>query len=195
MTDPTPQSALDADPGPLDLTVDSEQAPSASLSSRRRVRAVVTPLRLLSLALIGMTVTAAAFGWQVRADNRLEDVRREVVAIAGTYAVEVTSYDHTTLDADFARVLEKSTGAFLTEFTAASESLRPLITRFKGSASGVVLSSGVLSADSESAEIVLFVDQTVRNTNSPETRIDRSRMRMGLEKQGGRWLISSLSLV
>jgi hypothetical protein len=35
----------------------------------------------------------------------------------------------------------------------------------------------------------------VTNSNSTTPRVDRSRMKMGLEKQGGKWLISSLDLL
>lgn len=172
------------------MTDDTLPAPRAAVRRRRPVLLTVLVGGLvLSLGLAGW------FGWQVRADNRLDDARRQAVATAQTYAVNLTTYDHAQLEADFARVLENSTGAFRVEYTAASESLRELIARFQATATGKVLSTAVVSVETDRAELLLFVDQTVNNTNTEQPRIDRTRMRMGLEKQDGRWLISSLDLV
>lgn len=158
----------------------------------RRPRTVVLALSAL------LAVSLAAAGWlglQVRSDNQLDEARRQAVIAAQAYAVDLTTYDHTRLDADFARVLENSTGDFRAEYTAASESLRALIDEFKATATGTVLSTAVLGAETDHVDVLLFVDQTVENSNADEPRIDRSRMQMGLDKQDGRWLISSLDLL
>jgi Mce-associated membrane protein len=92
-------------------------------------------------------------------------------------------------------VLDNSTGSFKTQYTQASETLRGLIAKFKAVATGKVLETAVASVDTRRAVVLLFVDQTVTNANAKDPRIDRSRMKMGLEKQDGRWLISSLDLI
>jgi Mce-associated membrane protein len=92
-------------------------------------------------------------------------------------------------------VLDNSTGAFRAQYTEASQTLRDLIAKFQATATGKVLETAVLAADSKHATLLLFVDQTVSNTNSKDPRVDRSRMKMSLEKHGGKWLISSLDLL
>ena len=42
--------------------------------------------------------------------------------------------------------------------------------------------------------VLLFVDQSVSNTKLPDPRIDRSRMKMTLEKVDGRWRASKVEL-
>lgn len=43
--------------------------------------------------------------------------------------------------------------------------------------------------------VLLFVDQSVSNTISPQPRIDKSRIRMTMEKVSGRWLASKVELL
>ncbi|MGQ0847315.1 MAG: Mce protein [Sporichthyaceae bacterium] len=169
----------------------TDEAPAAT-GRPARTRLVVPGL---SLALVLALAGAGWFGLEARSDTEREDARRAAVAAATGYAVDLTTYDHARLDADFQKVLDNSVGEFRSEYTAASDSLRKFIAQFKAKATGKVLESAVLSGDSERAVVLLFVDQTVANANSKETRIDRSRMRMELEKQDGRWLISGLDLV
>lgn len=169
----------------------TDEAPAPTGRSAR-ARLVVPAL---SLALAIALVLAGWFGLEARSDTKREDARRAVVAAATGYAVDLTTYDHARLDADFQKVLDNSIGDFRSEYTAASDSLRKFIAQFKAKATGKVLESAVLSGDSKRAVVLLFVDQTVTNANAKDPRIDRSRMKMELEKQGGRWLISGLDLV
>jgi Mce-associated membrane protein len=159
---------------------------------RRRPSGIVPALvLLLVLSLVGTGLI-----WRDdRAGDRLESARRTVATIAQSYAINLTTYDHATLDQDFARVLDNSTGAFKKQYTDASQTLRDLIAKYKARATGKVLETAVARVDGTHAQVLLFVDQTVVNANTKEPRIDRSRMKMGLEKEGGRWLISSLDLV
>ncbi|MGQ0464580.1 MAG: hypothetical protein ACT4QG_04585 [Sporichthyaceae bacterium] len=175
---------------------DSQTAPAAEPAPNPRVRRPSPVVAVLSVALVLALVFAGWMGLKVRSDNDREDARRAVVAAANGYAVDLTTYNHSRLEADFQKVLDNSTGTFRSEYTAASASLRELIAKFKATATGKVLDSAVvLSSDEDNAVVLLFVDQTVANSNSKEPRVDRSRMKMGLEKQGGRWLINALDLL
>lgn len=175
------------------MTDSANEAPETTASRKPRPRPVVA---VLSGALVLALVLAGWLGLKVRSDNDLQDARRTVVAAANGFAVDLTTYNHTRLEADFQKVLDNSTGSFRSEYTAASASLRELIAKFKATATGKVLDSAVvLSSEENRAVVLLFVDQSVSNSNSKEPRVDRSRMKMGLEKRDGRWLISALDLL
>lgn len=179
-------------------TEQAEASPAPAEAVHRRARGRARPGLLvpsLALAVVVLLVLTTVFGLKVRSDNKQDDARAAAVAAATAYAVDLTTYDHARLEADFAKVLDNSTGTFKSEYTAASASLRELIAKFKATATGKVLDTAVLSSNTDRATILLFVDQTVSNNNSKTPRVDRSRMKMVLEKQGGRWLISSLDLL
>jgi Mce-associated membrane protein len=183
---PAPPTALD---GPPPLPTPPEVAKPRLFRLRRASVPVLIAALVLSLALAVVQTV------RLRHEHQLSAARRQAVVTATNYAVDLTTYDFAHLDAEFNKVLAESTGSFRSEYTAASASLRDLIARFKATASGKVLETAVVSSDTSHAQILLFVDQTVTNTNSTTPRVDRSRMKMGLEKQGGKWLISSLDLL
>jgi Mce-associated membrane protein len=181
--------------------IESELAADPVRSGRRRGRARVggggrsLTTAMLSVALVVALVLVGLLGLKVRHHDQQDSARRSAAATAQAYAVDLTTYDHTHLDADFQKVLDNSTGAFRAQYTEASQTLRDLIAKFQATATGKVLETAVLAADSKHATLLLFVDQTVSNTNSKDPRVDRSRMKMSLEKHGGKWLISSLDLL
>ena len=173
-------------------------APPARRRGRARVGAVRRPfgvVPVLSAALVLALVLAGWMGLKVRHHHQLDSARHSAVATAQGYAVDLTTYDHTHLDADFQKVLNNSTGTFRAQYTAASQQLRELIAKFQANATGKVLEVGLVSSDTHSATLLLFVDQTVTNIQSKDPKVDRSRMKMSLEKHGGKWLISSLDLL
>lgn len=160
---------------------------------RGRLASLARPVPMLVLALAASLLFSAFL--LLRDSAGSSDERQELVAVAETYAVNLTTYDHARLDEDFARVMEVATGQFRTEYEVAQQSLRELIVKFRGKATGTVLARAVLGLDDGKGEVLLFVDQTVTNSNTEQPKIDRLRMRMGLEKQSGRWMINKLDLV
>jgi len=121
----------------------------------------------------------------------------DALAAAQTYAVQLTSYDYRHLDSDFNRVLGDSSpgGRFRSQFTAASTSLKPLIIQYHGVSTATVTGAGVAAgATTDRVTVVLFVDQTVTNTNSPTPRVDRNEVQITLVKSGDRWLIDDVVL-
>jgi Mce-associated membrane protein len=183
---PAPAAAPPASPA----TVPAAAAPAAR--RRRKVSIRVLAFSLALLLCLGVT----AFAWrEKRSADQISEARRTVTAVAQTYAINLTTYDHATLERDFARVLDNSTGSFKSQYTLASEALRSLIAKYRAVATGKVLEIAVTHVDTRRATVLLFVDQTVNNANTKEPRIDRSRMKMGLEKSGDRWLINSLDLI
>lgn len=179
MSDQTPITALPAQPdGP---------------SRRARMASWARPVPMLSLALVASLLLSAFLLLRGSGDEEAE--RQDLVAVAETYAVNLTTYDSARLDQDFARVMDVAVGQFRTEYEVAQQSLRELITKFKGKASGTVLARAVLSLEDDRGEVLFFVDQTVTNNNVDQPKIERLRMRMGLEKQSGRWMINKLDLV
>lgn len=190
---PTPPvDALD-EPSPA-VASDVARAGHAAPAGRGRLGSLARPVPMLSLALVASLLFSLFLLIRGPGDDDAGQ-RDEVLGVAETYALNLSSYDYTKLDQDFARVLDTATGDFKDQYSVAKESLREAIVKFQGKATGNVLARAVLSLDGDHAEVILFVDQTVTNANTAQPRIDRLRMRMGLEKQSGRWFINKLDLV
>lgn len=149
-------------------------------------------------AMIGALVAALAgagfFGWQFWQQSQLDTARESAQRAAVSYAQVLTSVDSNNVDENFKQVLDGATGEFKDMYSKSSVELRQLLIENKATAHGVVVDSAVQSASKDKAVVLLFVDQSVANTKLPDPRIDRSRMKMTLEKVDGGWKASKIEL-
>lgn len=111
------------------------------------------------------------------------------------YAQVLTSIDSNKVDENFKQVLDGATGEFKDMYTQSSVKLRQLLIDNKATAHGVVVDSAIQSASTGKVVVLLFIDQTVTNTAAPDPRIDRSRIKMTMEKVDGRWRASKVQLL
>jgi|LakMenE18May11ns_1017448.scaffolds.fasta_scaffold9952581_2 Mce-associated membrane protein len=153
---------------------------------------------LLVPVLIGASVAALAgagfFGWQFWQQHQLDQAREGAQRSAVSYAQVLTSVDSNNVDDNFKQVLDGATGEFKDMYSKSSVELRQLLIENKASAHGVVVESAVQEASKDRAVVLLFIDQSVANTKLPDPRIDRSRMKMTLEKVDGSWRASKVEL-
>jgi hypothetical protein len=61
-------------------------------------------------------------------------------------------------------------------------------------ASGSVVDSAPKVRDTRHVEVLLFVDQRVRSTNSAGTRTEEPRLSMQMVREGGRWLVDAVDM-
>lgn len=153
---------------------------------------------LLVPALIGALVAALAgagfFGWKFWQQHQIAQASEQAQRAAVAYAQVLTSVDSNNVDENFKQVLDGATGEFKDMYSQSSVELRQLLIENKATAHGVVVESAVQSADKDRAVVLLFVDQSVSNTKLPDPRIDRSRMKMTLEKVDGTWRAAKVEL-
>lgn len=149
-------------------------------------------------ALVGALVAALAgagfLGWKFWQQHQLDQAREAAQRAAVSYAQVLTSVDSNNVDENFKQVLDGATGEFKDMYSKSSVELRQLLIENKATAHGAVVESAVQEASKDRAVVLLFVDQAVTNTKLPDPRIDRSRMKMTLEKIDGSWRASKVEL-
>ena len=106
-----------------DAPVEAAPAPGTHAArSRSRLAALARPLPMLSLALVASLLLSLFL--LIRDPGGDDQGRRdEVLGVAETYALNLSSYDYTKLDQDFARVLDTATGDFKEQYTVEKESI------------------------------------------------------------------------
>jgi Mce-associated membrane protein len=161
---------------------------AAKPAGRRWVPIAVAAAFAVLLGAVG------ALGWQVWQQHQLKQAALEAQRAAVSYAQVLTSIDSNKVDENFKDVLDGATGEFKDMYSQSSVELRQLLIENKATAHGVVVESAVQEASKNKAVVLLFVDQSVTNTKLPDPRIDRSRMKMTLEKVDGRWRASKVEL-
>jgi Mce-associated membrane protein len=103
--------------------------------------------------------------------------------------------DHRTFDEDVALVLDGATGTFRDEFRAGVEQTRALVTDNESVSVGTVTEAGLVTADEDTARVLLVVDTEVTNTATPQPVPRHYRVQLDLARTGDRWLASDLRFV
>ncbi|GAB2673736.1 hypothetical protein GCM10027271_38160 [Saccharopolyspora gloriosae] len=168
----------------------------STVDGRGRLRALRRPSVLAAALVIllllgGLTYT----GVRLREAAANEAARTEALAAGERYALALTTYDHQNLPDNFGSVSENASPAFAGQYREVSDGLTQLIQQYRATSKGEVRGAGAVQVDQDRAVLVLFVDQTITNTNSPEPRVDRTRMQLTLVRPDGRWLIDDVKLI
>lgn len=154
--------------------------------------------RVLVGALAAVFIAALALsgflGWNAWQARQVAQAGKQAQDAAVSYAQILTSIDSNKVDENFNQVLAGATGEFKDMYSQSSMQLRQLLIDNKASAHGVVVESAVQSASKDKVVVLLFVDQSVSNTTVPDPRIDRSRIKMTMEKVDGQWRASKVEL-
>jgi Mce-associated membrane protein len=118
----------------------------------------------------------------------------EAQAAAVREVTATLTYNYKTLHADFTKAEAGLTPKFRTTYEqTTADSVTPLATKYHAISSADVAASGVSAVTANSATVLLFVDQTVQNTQlAAKERLDRSRIKATMVKLDGKWLIDDL---
>src|SRR5271168_2844325 len=150
---------------------------------------------ILPLLLVASLAVSGFLGWKQWQEHQVKLAGQQAQQAAIAYAQVLTSIDSNKVDENFRQVLDGATGEFKDMYTQSSVQLRQLLIDNKASAHGVVIDSAIQSESTNKVVVLVFIDQTVANSASPDPRIDRSRIKMTMEKVDGRWRASKVQLL
>ena len=152
---------------------------------------------LLIAALVGAVILAvvmASLWLGGRHDAQVRHAETGARQAAKTYAVDLTTYDYTSLDHDFGWVTNGATASFAKEYASANAPLRTVITKLKARATGTVTDAAATAKSSSKVEVLLFVDQTIVNGTDSKKRTERNRVVMTMVHRDGRWIVDDVAL-
>jgi Mce-associated membrane protein len=154
--------------------------------------------RLLPVALgllAAVLAARSALLWLgTRSADAASATRADVLAAARQEAVNLTSQDYRTVDADLRRMADGATGQLRADLEQRAGQAKQVVLRNKAVARGVAVDAGLVVLDGGSATAVVAVDSTVTSSGAtPASR--RYRFQLDLTRVGGRWLVSNLTAV
>lgn len=150
---------------------------------------------VLPVLLVASLTVSGLLGWRQWQEHQVKIAGQQAQQAAVNYAQILTSIDSNNVDQNFRQVLDGATGEFKDMYTQSSVQLRQLLIDNKATAHGVVVDSAIASASANKVVVLVFIDQTVTNMAVPDPRIDRSRIKITMEKIDGRWLASKVQLL
>jgi Mce-associated membrane protein len=170
---------------------DAPDSPAVVDSGRR-----ISPrIWLAAIALVAALSGVGYAGWVLVQQRQVHTASEQALAAAENYVLKLTNLDVEAIDRNFADVSYGSTGQFLISHADSAPKLRQLLIDHQATARGHVTESAVKSATKDKVVVVFFVNQAVRNKDNPEPVIDRSRIRITMQKDYGRWLASKVELL
>lgn len=182
-----------------DVTEETEEADEAEEVDEPAEEAkVVQPSQVSSgvslavvLAVIALVLAAASgvLRWLIVTQDQSATARDEAVQAAKEITAEMLSYETETVDQQLTAARDRMTGDFLGTYTAMINEVIPAAHAQQIAAVAEVLRAGVVSAKPESAELVLFVNQSVQVGNSMPKKT-ASVARATMVKEGDHWMLS-----
>lgn len=156
---------------------------------------------VLAVLLVVGLVALAALGWRYRDGRLTETARTEALTAARKAAPTVLSYDYRHLDKDFSRARAHLTGDFRDEYGKTTKTVvAPTAKKYRGvvkarvaaPGSGGAPAASVVSASPDKVVVLLFVNQVTESTQVTGSRLDQNRVRMTMDRTGGRWKVSAV---
>ena len=150
----------------------------------------------LAVAIVSLAVAAGALLSRGDSTTEVDALRTSALEAARERTTRLTSYDHRTLDADTAAVLETATGEFADDYRSTTAQLSETFRTTQAVAKGTVVGAGLESLERPAdgpvvAVVVVAVDQVI-TTKGAAPRTERNRLRMELVRPEDVWLVSSV---
>ncbi|NNH70910.1 hypothetical protein HLB23_13745 [Nocardia uniformis] len=162
--------------------------------SATKLLSAVTLLAIVVAGILGFTHyrDAAEIDRLSAARTQLDDQTAAMNA-ARDFVTTVTTYNHSDLDPYVTAVAAATTGKFHDQYATAGDAIKNLISGAKVVSTGKVVETGVSRVDpSGDITVILFVDLTFQNADTPAPRNEGMRMFTTLHKVGDRWLVSDM---
>lgn len=151
---------------------------------------------LVLVALVAGLVVFGVFQGHTWRDGGTDaDARSAVLKASRQEVIALTTISSKTSDQDIARLLDGATKGFRAEFAEQADNFRSALTSGDVSSTGVVTGAGVDSLRGNKAEVLIAASGTVSNKQSKAPQPRNYRLRLGMEKVDGRWLVASLEFV
>ena len=157
--------------------------------------AVVACLAVVAIAASTLTALAAV---RISHRHEIDQARRSAVAAAKSDLATVHSYDYRHLSSDFADAEALLTPRFRAQYVKTTAAgVEPLAAKYRATSTAVVSpgAAAAITVNTHRAVVLVFVAQTVTNSQLAAPRLDRSRINVTLVRSGGHWLIDDLKPV
>ena len=148
------------------------------------------------VVVLGLGVLCGWLGYRIHSQGRAEQDRALFLEVGKQAAVNLTTIDYQTAEADVERILDSATGAFRDEFSGRADPLVEVVKKAQSVSSGVVTEAGVESMTADDGKVLVAV--TVQTTNRVVTEQQPPsywRMKLTVSKVGDVAKVSKVDFV
>jgi Mce-associated membrane protein len=175
----------------------------ARVTAPRRWLAAIATLTCVALALVAWLVVEAvngSGGGESNASSTLAVNRSAALQDAIDEAPVLFSYDYRKLDKDLAAARSVTTGAFTAEYDQVSvPAVKPLAVKYKVVVVASVLGGSIVEDSAAGSpvkmKVLLFLNQTVKNSQLAAPRVDANRTVLTMQKVGTSWKVAAVDAI
>ena len=166
-------------------------------SLARRVQSRLGRGRWVVLVVSAVSLVAALAYFMYRPDQQTDAATaKSAIAAASDGTVAVYSYASNTVDHDIASAKSHLTGDFLAQYEReASKSVAAVAKQKAMKTSAAVVGAAVSRIRPDSADVLIFLDQTTEAVGAPGPSMSVGSLLVSLSKVDGKWLISAMKPV
>lgn len=173
------------------LIVDGDSKPKAP----QQISPMRATVAVSAAAFVVLGGLAGWLGYQLIADRQAQLHDEELVQAARQGAVNLTTLDHATVDADVQRILDSSTGVFHDDFEKRSEPFADAVRQAQSTSKGTVTAAGLVSQDGDKADVLVMMSVAMSAAGAPEEQPRSWRMRISVQKDGDVTKMSDVQFV
>jgi Mce-associated membrane protein len=209
--EPTPTGWVEEDDAPVETaepaepTTDEPPAPPPTTSTKAERTPGPGPSWLVITILGGLAgllvAGAAVLGlgvWNVsdvREQDAVAEASRNAPVAAERASAAILSYGYESLDADQKAAERYMTAKYKKKYDDTFTRLvRPNAAKVKAKVEAEVKASGVVHADPDRVNVLLYVNQTTTSTaNGGEPQVALNRVQLSMVHQDGKWLVDDIT--
>ena len=158
---------------------------------------MLLPLALAVALLASAGLASWLYVYQFRPDQQSDAATAaQTVKAASDGAVALLSYAPETMDKDFAAAKTHLTGDFLNYYTQFTQDIvTPAVKQKSVKTSAAIVQAAASEVQPDSAQVLLFLNQTTTSKENPDGSFTASSVKVGLTKVNDVWLISAFDPV
>ncbi|MGY1753078.1 hypothetical protein [Blastococcus sp. SYSU D01042] len=179
-------------PAPPGRDEDTPAPGDAAPRSRGRISLPLVPVLA---ALLVVLLAVGGWLWLTRPEPSAVTTADyvDVLQAARSGVVDLTSFDHLTIDDDIAQIRRVATGDLLDESVAELEAQRDRFTEVQAVVSTEVIGAAVTRADDATGTVLLVIQATQRSAADERPQVVKYRIQVELQKVDDRWLLSGIA--
>ncbi len=152
--------------------------------------------RIAAAVAVGVLAGAGYGGWRLYQHHETEVGAQQALVAAQKYVMTLTNFDAVHPDPadekDMDYLLDAATGEYKDMYARSQAKLLQLQVEKQATGRGTIVDSAIKSISRDKVVVVVLADQAVTNTDNPDPLLDRSRLRVTMDKVDGQWRVGYL---
>ncbi|MCV7058514.1 tetratricopeptide repeat protein [Mycolicibacterium gilvum] len=185
-------SDADADTEGAGTTEPDDTATTTAKAGRSPVKLALIAGLVAVLALAGL---AGWLGYQTYESHRAEERRNLFVQVGRQGALNLTTINWESAEADVQRILDSATGTFYDDFQQRAEPFVQVVKQAQSKSEGSIAEAGLESATDTGGQVLVAVTVRTTNAGSAEQQPRAWRMRISVQEIDGEAKVSNVEFV